>query len=62
MERAPEADPLDLWRGIDDAIWREATRALAVQPRTRLVPPPALRRWTVTAQEPAATALQPVAV
>jgi hypothetical protein len=36
--RQEPGDPLELWRGIDDAIWREATRALAVQPLTRQRP------------------------
>ena len=27
MRDTPASDHLDLWRGIDDAIWREAARA-----------------------------------
>ena len=42
MRKQPVAEPLDLWRGIDDAVWREAMRA---PPLTRLVEPlPAERR------------------
>ncbi len=36
MRQEPAADHLDLWRGIDDAVWREAARAM---PR-RAAPPP----------------------
>jgi hypothetical protein len=38
MRHAPAADHLDLWRGIDDAVWREALR-LAPPPRPRFAPP-----------------------
>jgi len=38
MRHEPTADHLDLWRGIDDAVWREALRE--VRPRAVPVPLP----------------------
>ena len=44
-------DHLELWRGIDDAVWREALRPTAHPPATRaLARPP---RLPVTPPEPA---------
>jgi hypothetical protein len=31
MRDSPACDHLELWRGIDDAIWREASRAEAAR-------------------------------
>jgi hypothetical protein len=48
MRDASARDPLELWRGIDDAIWREAARvgeparpiAPVAVPAAAHVPPP----------------------
>jgi hypothetical protein len=39
MRQQQAGDHLDLWRGIDDAIWREAMRALPA-PAARIAMPP----------------------
>jgi hypothetical protein len=46
MQNQAAADPLDLWRGIDDAVWREALRAAppAAIRIPVLVPAPTQRR------------------
>jgi hypothetical protein len=38
MRKVPATDPLDLWRGIDDAIMREARRPQRGQPPTLAIP------------------------
>jgi hypothetical protein len=38
MRQAPATDHLELWRGIDDAVWREAAR-IAPPPRLTAAPP-----------------------
>jgi hypothetical protein len=54
MRQDPTADHLDLWRGIDDAVWREALRALP-SPRAGFAPPrPEGRRVEERAKPPVA--------
>ena len=36
MRNSPERDHLELWRGIDDAVLREAARAHLLKPATRM--------------------------
>ena len=50
MQARAATDPLALWRGIDDAVWREAAAA----PRPALVPQMAAEAMSVTvaAQRP----------
>jgi len=43
MRPEPASDPLALWRGIDDAVWREATR-VAAPPLRVAATAPAVRR------------------
>jgi len=51
MRARPAIDPLAMWRGIDDAVWREAAAA----PGPALVPQMAAEAMPVTAaaQRPA---------
>jgi hypothetical protein len=57
MRQAPATDHLDLWRGIDDAVWREAGR-IAPPPRPDAVPPrPAERRMEERRRPPMAPKL-----
>lgn len=51
-------DPLELWRGIDDAIWREAARAFAGPARPVPIPAPT-RPATGPATGPAARPAEP---
>jgi hypothetical protein len=56
----PVRDHLELWRGIDDAVWREAARPVQPAPRrvTATVPRPA-REQTVQAEPVPAPDLRP---
>lgn len=43
MRQNAAADHLDLWRGIDDAVWREALR-IAPSPSRSIAPPRSAER------------------
>ena len=53
MRHQQAGDHLDLWRGIDDAIWREAIRALPA-PAARIAMPPTRAPATDRPPAPAA--------
>jgi len=49
MGYEPATDHLELWRGIDDAVWREALRQVPPAPARR--PPHAADRWNDTRRQ-----------